>query len=643
MFDGWQNGLLIFFRTASQILTAGVAITAFSLFIYALNFNLRDRVVRTFGFIMVSMVIISSAEALGSGSSLDLGIQVWLRLEWIGIIILPAAYYHFSDAILSTTGSNGHGRRRVFVGLSYLVTIFLLVGLFSPFFFSSIVMGRQPSVYVEPTALTTFFTLYYFLMMGLSWFNLATALRRTKTPTSRRRMAYLVVGAVAPAVGSFPYLLFGSGFAGRHLLIFWVISVFTNIMVAAGLVVMAYTVAFFGVTWSDRQVRSRLVKWIVRGPITASITLAVVTITRRLGEVFGMTYTALVPIVMVCTILLCQFLISLFGPLWERMFFFGRDRVDLDLLRTLENRMLTYNDLHQFLELILSAACDRLQAPGAYVVVLGSDEPQWVVTVGDHHLDQVKISNQVLRIVSEGVFATELFRWGDDYLIPLIDEDEDAEGEEKLLGLLSIAGAEKIEPDDEQRRALTILSQRAVLALRDRSHQQRVFQSLQTFAPEVAWMLQARSGGRYDDEALLETDVLQSSSDLNQWVKDALTHYWGGPKLTSSPLLQLHVVQEILPEYDGNSTNALRALLRMAIEKVRPEGDEHRRFTAEWILYNILEMKFLEGRKVREIALKLSMSEADLYRKQRVAIESVTKIVMQMEEEARVQAGKSPE
>jgi hypothetical protein len=66
---------------------------------------------------------------------------------------------------------------------------------------------------------------------------------------------------------------------------------------------------------------------------------------------------------------------------------------------------------------------------------------------------------------------------------------------------------------------------------------------------------------------------------------------------------------------------------------MRPEGE--RRFTGEWILYNILEMKFMEGRKVREIAIKLSVSEADLYRKQRVAIETVAKAIAAMEKEAR--------
>jgi hypothetical protein len=117
--------------------------------------------------------------------------------------------------------------------------------------------------------------------------------------------------------------------------------------------------------------------------------------------------------------------------------------------------------------------------------------------------------------------------------------------------------------------------------------------------------------------------------DMIQWVKDALTHYWGGPKLTDSPLMRLRIVQLEAGDHDGNLPNALRAILKKAIEQTRPEGE--RRFTGEWILYNILEMKFLEGRKVREIAIRLSMSEADLYRKQRIAIETVARSIVEME------------
>jgi hypothetical protein len=93
--------------------------------------------------------------------------------------------------------------------------------------------------------------------------------------------------------------------------------------------------------------------------------------------------------------------------------------------------------------------------------------------------------------------------------------------------------------------------------------------------------------------------------------------------------MKFKTVQLLAKQNEGNISNALRSLLKNAIEDVKPEGE--RKFTSEWILYNILEMKFLEGRKVREIALKLSMSEADLYRKQRVAIEAVAKAIMELE------------
>jgi hypothetical protein len=139
---------------------------------------------------------------------------------------------------------------------------------------------------------------------------------------------------------------------------------------------------------------------------------------------------------------------------------------------------------------------------------------------------------------------------------------------------------------------------------------------------------------RYDQsEILSDLDTFSPPKDLALWVKDALSHYWGGPKLTESPLMRLKVVQTALEEHNGNPANALRAILKKGVEQVRPEGE--RRFTAEWILFNILEMKFMEGRKVREIALRLAMSEADLYRKQRVAIEVVAQAIMDMEMKAR--------
>lgn len=113
-------------------------------------------------------------------------------------------------------------------------------------------------------------------------------------------------------------------------------------------------------------------------------------------------------------------------------------------------------------------------------------------------------------------------------------------------------------------------------------------------------------------------------------VRDALSHYWGGPKLTGSPLLRLHVVQAALAEHDGNPARALRAVLAQAIEQQRPEG-ERRLTAAEWLIYNILDLKFIQGLRVRDIAQRLAMSEADLYRKQRLAIEEVARTLSEME------------
>jgi len=113
-------------------------------------------------------------------------------------------------------------------------------------------------------------------------------------------------------------------------------------------------------------------------------------------------------------------------------------------------------------------------------------------------------------------------------------------------------------------------------------------------------------------------------------VRDALKHYWGGPKLTESPLLALRVVQDILGENNDNSVHALRSVLAKAIEMQRPEGERHMT-AAEWLIYNILDMKFVQGMRVRDIANNLAMSESDLYRKQKLAIDEVARTLREME------------
>jgi hypothetical protein len=137
-------------------------------------------------------------------------------------------------------------------------------------------------------------------------------------------------------------------------------------------------------------------------------------------------------------------------------------------------------------------------------------------------------------------------------------------------------------------------------------------------------------------DAMLELSPV-NSPEFEAWVKDALSHYWGGPKLSDSPLLGLNTVNRTMARADDDPTKALRLVLGSALERLRPEGKQN--FTApEWLLYNILEMRFIQGRRVREIADRLAMSESDLYRKQRVAIGHLARVLSEMELEQLAQA-----
>jgi hypothetical protein len=638
-----MSGFISLLRSFNELLTAGIAITAFSLLLYALSFNLSDRVARTFALIMGCVVIVFVGEAFAGVSGSPQWVEIWQKFQWVGIILLPPVYLHFSDALLATTGRPSRGRRRIWIRIAYLVSGLFLITLPFSWLVGPLIADGQPAPHLQRTSLAWIFSILYLFAMVLTWINFSRGYRRTVTGTSRRRMAYLIVGSLAPALGSYPYLLFGSGFVIRFPTIFWLAAVISNLLVSVFLVVMAYAVAFFGVPWPDRVVKRRLFKWLMRGPITASTVLMVSTLVRRWGDTnLGISYSAAVPVLSAITMILMQYAITLLAPVWERWLFYGGDRDNLQLLQTLEERLLSRSDLRQFLESVLTAVCDRLQVDTAFVAALGPQGLDMMITIGNKDLlPEDSFSNDLLQMVikngnneNKAHSAFHLFSWGDFWVVPLFEHDQPEDP--VLLGLLGAAQNHQQPPDEEQREALAALSYRAALALEDRERQEQVFSSLESLTPQVEMIQQLRAAARYDGMVVLTTPnraLDLSHSDLPKWVKDALSHYWGGPKLTKSPLINLQVVQQALDEHEGVSANALRSILRQGIEYVRPEGE--RRFTAEWILYNILEMKFMEGRKVREIALRLAMSEADLYRKQRVAIEAVANAIIKMENQAR--------
>ena len=626
MFD-WMNGLVSIIRTISQILTAGIAILAFSLLLYGLSFNLRDRVARSFAWIMFCLVVVFSTESFSGTSFSPDVVGMWLRIQWVGIILLPASYLNFSDALLATTGLPSRWRRKWAIRVSNFISLGLIVLLATPWFLGPVVLDEPPAPHNEPKLLTELFTGYYVLIMILSWINFIRAYKRTVTQTSKRRMLYLTGSALAPAIGSFPFLLYGSHFAASQPMLFWIMATLTNLFLGGFVVIMAYSVAFFGVPWPDRVVRSRLFKWLLRGAITAVLTLAVVTIVRRAGDAFGNPYNAFVPIAMVVMILVSEYAITMFYPFIEKWFFFSKDEDDYLMIKSLEDRIITRSDLKQFLEMVLAAVCDRLQAPGAYLLEKTDDGLSFVIHTGESQISLNQLTEIEGYLENTGEETAQIV-WKEDILFPLRNGTN---GEANMilgyLGVNQLASKLPLENDDQS--ALNTLLDRSTMVLRDRRTQENLFQTFEQLNPQEELIQQLRAAGRFDRKGLLQVETSFKRSELIHAVKDALTHYWGGPKLTESPLLKLEIVRKELNDNEPNPANALRCVLKNAIDQIKPGGD--RKYTNEWLLYNILELKFLEGKRVKEIATKLALSEADLYRKQRVAIDVIADTIVKME------------
>jgi len=624
-----MNFLLVL-QTINQLLAAGISITAFSLLLYALTFNLKDKVARSFAFIMACVVTVFVGESVAGVVSSQTWIERWYQFQWIGIIFLPPAYVLLSDAVLATTGRPSRGRRTKLVKATFVISgIFLLTIPFS-LLVGPLVTDNVVVPHLEKTNLTWVFSAFYLLSMIWAWVNFQRAYHRTRTRSGRRRIGYVIVGALAPALGSYPYLLFGSAFATVHPYVFWLAAVTSNIFVSGLIIIMAYAVAFFGVPWPDRVVKRRLIKWVMRGPITASTVLALTTLTKRAGEPIAFFS----PVVMAGTFLLMQYMITMFSPVWERWFLFGEEKKNITLLHNLEERLFTTDDLKQFLEAVLAAICDRLQVQRAFMASFNMTGLDYLVSVGGQTgIEEEDFSHNILEGANTEarIGEFELFSWGEYWIIPLFSEGN----QDDLLGLVGV----EITGDDfqgDQKEAFQILIQRAYQALEDRKYQQQVFTSIEDLTPQMTRIQSLRAAARYDGTGVLTSatnDLILDEGTLTAWVRDALSDYWGGPDLSESPLLQLEVVQIALDEHDGISVRAVRSILREAIDKIRPEGT--RRFTLDWVLYNILEMKFLKGQKVRDVAKRLAMSEANLYRKQKIAIEVVAKTILEMEKQAR--------
>lgn len=621
--------LTAIFETVYQILAAGVAITAVALMMYATSFNIRDRLVQTYILLLACVVLIYVGEAMASVSNTPAYVEFLLQMKWVGLVMLPAVYLHFSDALLTLTGRPSRGRRRTVVLVIYVLSVVMAVLIPFGITVGGLAPEQAPGPYLERNTITFCFGIFYILVMLMVSYNMLRVVRRSATRTSQRRLFYLMAGAAAPALTSILFLYHGNLTLANHPDFFWLVSIVASVITGFFLIVMAYVVSYFGLNWTERAVKSRLLRWMLRGPFVAAIVLGMTTIVRRFGESQGVPNFFLVPVVMVAGFLVLEYAITLASPYLEKAFFWGEDRADLEVIQSLQDRMLTGKDLDQFLEMVSASICDRLQVKAGFIAVLEGGKIDRVIQTGDKKmLTSLNLDDSILQeIDNQANEEAEFQSLGDLYVARL--EYANGSGNKILLGL---CGFLKYDPDlieEEDLKAVRLLIDRATIALKDRAYQQQVLRSITSLQLEVDYIQDLRASASYNQQRIYNSENRSIPVEMTEWVKDALTHYWGGPKLTNNPLMNLKVVETASEANEGNRVNALRSIIKEAIEKIRPEGE--RKFTSDWLLYNILDLKFLQGKKVREVARKLSVSEADLYRKQKVALESVAQVIADME------------
>ncbi|MFQ5812726.1 MAG: histidine kinase N-terminal 7TM domain-containing protein [Anaerolineae bacterium] len=618
---------------ANLILSSAIVIIAFSLLVYILTHNLRSAVARSFCALIAFVTVVYVGDvALPRIETLEAAIP-WLRFQWLGIAFVPAAYLHFSDALLRTTNLTSPWRRRAVLA-SYLMSAFLFGLAVS----TDLLVhdGRHlPQIsHLAAGPLFWVFALYFLLTVAWGARNIQRARQRCLTSTSRRRMTYLAVAFAAPGLGVFPYLVAASMSPYSAPGIVLLLSLVGNVGVSLMIVVMAYSVAYFGVLTPDRVIKHSLIHYLLRGPFVATCAVIVMLTVPKVERILGLPRDTVLIFAIVGLIIVLQIAINLAKPFIDRLIY-RQDREEITWIQELDKRLLTTTDLKQFLENVLTAICELIRVQRGFVAVMAGGEPRVEAFCGPLNPSHLALNSADLMALAQsssnnGELDNGDFVVRDGYwLLPLRTE-----ARESTLGVLGV-DARRSEPDltEDELEVVRLLVAQAELALEDRHLQQGVFVALRQIIPQIERIQRWRGTVRYRGSPGLETieEGPLYGPDFQQWVWDALSHYWGGPKLTSSPLLNLKVVERALEENDGNPVRALRSVLGQAIEALKPDG-KRQMTTAEWILYNILELKFIRGLRVRDIAMRLAISESDLYRKQRVAIEEVAKTIADMEQ-----------
>lgn len=611
------------------VLSSATVIVAVSLLAYLLVHNFRNTVARAFCIMLAFVSIVYAGDVfLDAVTDLD-GTRFWLRFQWIGISLVPAAYLLFSDVLLRTTNSFSTTRRVAAIGAYGMGFVSLSLVLFSRALVDGVDLNPLNPLAAHFTAGPLFgpFTVFFFATSAYAAYNVIRARNRALTPTSRRRMNYILASIAAP-FSVFPYLMLTAPIVNlpAHPLVFGLLAAAANIAITWMIVVMAYGVAYQGVLISDRALKRNLIKFLIQAPILGSCVILAMLLVPPVERILGLPRDTVLIFIVVFGIVAFQLFVSVSRPLVDRVIFWG-DWDEVHWLRRLDERLLTSSDLRQLLENIVTSIRDVLRVGSSFVAVADDGRLSLDTASGDEAQAQAclaAIDDQALDAIGDGATVHRDGYW----LVPLRGT-QTTDGARPLLGVLGVSRDPSL-LSTRERAALVDLIDQAERAMEDRRLQQNIFRVVRQLETEIETLQRARSRMLYEGSLPLDADAsLVDSPDFVAWVRDALSHYWGGPKLANSPLLRLRIVRATL-DSDHNPARAMRALLDEAMQGLRPEGQPSLS-SVDWTLYNILEMKFIKGRRTRDIAARLAMSESDLYRKQRVAIEQIAQQIATME------------
>ena len=554
-------------------------------------------------------------------------LEILLRWSWLGIMLVPTSMFHMVMALAIQLQIIKPRMWIVWVNYAIGIVCVLFVVMTDLIVSLPIRIGSVPALTPQP--LFGVLAVFAFGIVTMAWILLWRVRAKVLTPSLRRRMTYMVASWYGPLALSFPIL---SLLPKAYLLpesISLSLGIVTAPVAAIFMMVTAYSATFVGSPQPDRIVKHDFLRWWLYGPfIGVSIILFLqivpvfATISHLPAEIWAVYGIMMMTVIM-------PILVNRIRPYLDNLIY-ANDHDDIDYLRALPRTTFTQTDLRRLLENSLTVMCGASQSDSAFVAA-PDDFGVYAVKmiVGGRRrirllFDEVPLDALMLRLQKHVGAEPLMFK---EYGIAVMRNPDG-----QIVGVLGLYHFDRINSPDVQQLVAT-LTRQVEHALVMVTLQQRLIDTLRTIAPEMNTLQQMSSRiEQATPDALqsLEDDVAMMP-EFTQLIRDALTHYWGGPKLSESPLLGLKSVKRMRDAQGGSSTKALQLVLRQAIDNIRP--DSALAITAnEAILYNILEMRFLQGRKIRDTADRLAMSESDLYRKQRIAVDEVARQITMMEE-----------